>query len=95
MEDAKPTSLDDLCERYGDDLLKMDGYDDCIVGVCRRFGQEDVLIYDQEKVIQKLMSELKRDGISDEELREEAVEFFEYNQIGAWMGDKTPAFLAR
>jgi hypothetical protein len=63
--------------------------------VCRRFGQEDVLIYDQEKVIQKLMSELKRDGISDEELREEAVEFFEYNQIGAWMGDKTPAFLAR
>ena len=67
------------------DLLKMDGFDDCIVGICERFGMDAVLAYDREKVLAKLMT----DGMT----RDEAEEFFEYNQIGAWMGDKTPVFV--
>jgi len=62
----------------------MDGYNDCIIGICRRFGMEDVVLYDQGKVIENLMS----DGMT----HEEAHEFFEFNQIGAWVGDNTPAF---
>jgi len=68
------------------DLLKMDGFDDCIVGICERFGMDSVLAYDREKVLATLVS---RDGMTEEE----AEEFFEYNQIGAWMGDKTPVFV--
>jgi len=26
---------------------------------------------------------------------EEAVEWFEFNQIGAWVGDKTPCFIEK
>ena len=66
-------------------LLKMDGYDDCIVGICERFGQESCIIYDYDMVIAKLMS----DGCSEEE----AIEWHEFNQLGAWVGDRTPAFL--
>ena len=75
-----------LAEHY-EGLLLMDGYDDCFVGVCLRFGQEPIAIYDRSKVIRRLM----KDGMSEEE----AVEFHEFNQIGAWVGDQTPAFLDR
>lgn len=74
---------EDIAELYGEDLLFMDGYDDCIIGVCERFGMETVVAYDKEKVIRKLMA----GGI---ETREDAEEFFSFNQIGAWVGEKTP-----
>jgi hypothetical protein len=45
------------------------------------------LIYDRQKVIAKLMA----GGLSEEE----AEEYFSFNQIGAWLGDRTPAFLIR
>jgi hypothetical protein len=70
-----------------DHLLVMDGYDDCIVGVVERFGQDPIVCYDKYKVIQKLQDD---GGMS----RDEAVEFFHFNQFGAWMGDLTPCFLS-
>ena len=71
----------DECE-----LLVMDGYDDCIVGVVERCGQDPIVCYDKEKVLLRLES----DGMD----RSEAEEFFYFNQIGAWMGDSTPCFLS-
>jgi len=68
------------------ELMVMDGYDDCIAGVVARFGQDPIVCYDLDKVIAKLMagSDMNHD---------EAVEFFEFNMIGAWVGDKTPCFI--
>ena len=77
-------ALDEFVEDR--DVLKMDGYDDCVVGMVSRFGIDGILCYDMEKVIAKLM----KNGIPS---REEAIEFFSVNQIGAWMGDKTPCFI--
>jgi len=68
-------------------MMKMDGYDDCIIGVVLRCGQDPILCYDRELVIVRL----REDGMS----RDEAVEFFEFNQLGAWVGDGTPCFLQR
>jgi len=70
-----------------DDLIKMDGYDDCIMGAVVRFGSDPFLLYDQDAVIEKLVDQ----GMS----YEEAVEFHEYNQLGAWVGDATPAFFVK
>lgn len=78
-------TLSDLIETYGEDMLTMDGYDDCISGVCLRFNQEPIIIYDRSKIIDKLMAE----GATFEE----AEEFHEFNQAGAWVGERTPAFL--
>lgn len=74
-----------LSEEWDQQFLKMDGYDDCLIGVVERFGQSPILCYDKEKVISKLMDE----GMTEDQ----AIEFFEYNQLGAWMGEKTPCFL--
>ncbi len=76
--------LAEMDEAHGP-LLKMDGYNDCLAGISLRYGQEPILIYDRAKVIRRLMA----DGMT----AEEAEEFHEFNQAGAWLGDRTPAFL--
>ena len=66
--------------------LFMDGFDDCIAGIVERFGQPSIVCYDKDKVLDQLME----DGMTEEE----AMEYFEYNQIGAWMGENTPCFIS-
>ncbi len=74
-------------EHFGegeDGLLVMDGFDDCIIGVGQRFTDHFV-IYDLRKVLDKLMA----DGMTEEE----AIEWHEFNQLGAWVGPRTPVFM--
>ena len=40
-----------------DGVATMVGYDDCIIGICERFGQEPIVAYDRAKVIAKLMED--------------------------------------
>lgn len=75
---------DRIAESYPD-VLFMNGYDNCVVGIVRRCKMKDVVLYDQDAVINNLMN----DGMSEEE----AVEYFEFNQIGGWNGDYTPCFM--
>ena len=75
-----------ISDQFGEDLMVLDGYDDCIIGVCERFGMDDVVLYDKEKIIQKLMKDMGH---------EDAMEYFEYNIIGSFVGAKTPAFFER
>lgn len=79
--------LDEMTEQHGK-LLKMDDFDDCIIGVVCRHTTPPFLLYDREKVIRKLM---RRDGMT----RERAVEFHDFNQACAWVGNATPGFLDR
>ena len=79
------TKKQEIIENYGEEILMMDGYDDCIIGVVEQFGRPPIVCYNRELVIRKLMDE----GMSEEE----SIEFFEYNQIGAWVGDYTPCFI--
>jgi hypothetical protein len=67
------------------EFLLMDGFDDYIVGIASRFGSENFVIYDYYKVIAKNMSH----GMTEEE----AVEYFQFNQECAHMGEFTPGFL--
>ena len=76
-----------IAEIYGKDLLVMDGYDDCIIGVCERYAHDPFVVYDLGRVIQRLMD----DGMTADEARE----YFEHNQLGAYVGQKTPGFLDR
>ena len=67
-------------------MLKADGFDEAVLGVVRRCGQPDLLVYDYQKCCEVLV---KRDKMT----YEEAEEFMEYNVVGAWVGDKTPVFV--
>jgi hypothetical protein len=70
-------------------MLKIDDHDDAIIGpamVWRDNGLCDVLVYDAEKIREKLM---KRDGMNSDEARE----FIEYNIEGAYVGKSTPVLV--
>jgi hypothetical protein len=71
-----------------DDILLADGYEDAFLGICVRFGGLRVAAYDYDKCIESL----QKSGIHD---YEEAVEYFEFNTLGAWVGNATPVFIHR
>jgi len=67
------------------EFLLMDGFDDCILGVVTHCGTDQFVIYDYDKVIAKNMSH----GMTEEE----AVEYFQFNQECAYLGEYTPGFV--
>jgi len=73
--------MDDMEEM--DDITTADGLGDALIGVGRRCGQPTLAVYDVSKVLEILMD---TGGMTDEE----AVEFFEYNIEGSWVGETTP-----
>ena len=54
--------------------------------MCEVFNRPPLATYDRDKCIEILV---KRDEMT----YEEAVEFFEFNVSGAWVGENTPIFL--
>jgi|TARA_R110002110_G_scaffold57507_1_gene164236 hypothetical protein len=83
--------LDEQVTEYGlENAIRMEPaemYDSCVIGVLERFGQPSVLLYDKSKVLDTLMGDGADYG--------EALEYYGYNQLGAWFGDGTPGFLVR
>ena len=77
---------DELAE-IDPDLLLMDGFDDCIIGICESFGSVPVVAYDYDRVL----ANLQASGMT----YEEAVEYHEFNQAGAYVGERTPVFIHR
>ena len=86
MTTTNPTL--ELIEEYNPEALKADGFDDAILGIASRCGQNDLIAYDVNKIISILM---ERDGMD----YEEAQEFFEFNIVGAYMGENTPIFITK
>ena len=93
-----------LEESYYDypDLLLADGFEDAFIGICHRFGQEPLVAYDRDKCIDILIKDFAEgrenlDTLDNQEvdLYEEAVDYFEYNVIGSWVGDNTPVFITK
>lgn len=68
------------------EAVVLDGLDEAIIGICRRFGQSPLLAYSREKCIEVFM---KRDGMN----HEQAEEWMGFNVEGLWAGDGTPVFI--
>lgn len=58
---------------------------EAIIGRVERYGMHPLILLDREKCLEIFVT---RDGMTPEE----AEEFFEFNVIGAWMGEGTPCF---
>lgn len=63
--------------------MSLDNLDEAIIGTVERFGMSPVLAYDYDKVIELLTKE----GMTEEE----AIEWFDQNTLGSWVGEGTPA----
>lgn len=74
--------LEEILEYYPDEtFLKADGFDDAVIGVEIRDPMR--LIYSVKKVIEILITD-------DEMSLEDALEHFEYNIRGSYVGEQTP-----
>ena len=86
----KPTGHElidqEIGKQLGEDetVLLADGLESAFLGIGRQFSHA-VAIYSYKKTIKNLM----RQGMD----REEAIEYFDYNIAGAFVGDQTPVFL--
>ena len=62
-----------------EDWVTADGFDDAIIGV-----HENKIVYSISKCIEILKEDMTE---------EEAVEFFEFNVSGSYIGEQTPIFI--
>lgn len=83
-----------LAEQFDEQLLFLDGegFDACIIGVVEGWGPEQSVVhrvvYDREKLLQALMQAA---GVDEED----ALDYFEFNILGSYVGPQTPVFLSR
>ena len=78
-------------ENYGDSeliLLEPEYFDEAIMGVITLVNQPHAVCYDRDTVIELLM---EHEDMTDED----AIEWFEYNTSGCYVGKHTPVFLER
>lgn len=75
-----------LSEIWGCELLFLseDEFDEAIIGVVERAGGSPVIAYDTQKILDILEQSMPM---------EDAQEYFDYNILGAYMGDKTPVYI--
>tara|TARA_R110002020_G_scaffold2400_4_gene11103 strand:+ start:116 stop:367 length:252 start_codon:yes stop_codon:yes gene_type:complete len=66
-------------DRYDEEFLKADGFDDAVIGVCYNSSR---LIYSYKKCLDILIAE----GMD----KEDAMEHLSFNVMGAYVGEKTP-----
>tara|TARA_R110000868_G_scaffold67164_1_gene199678 strand:+ start:5520 stop:5777 length:258 start_codon:yes stop_codon:yes gene_type:complete len=70
-------------ELADNECLLADGYESALVGITE--GMNPVAVYDAELCIKYLMD---HDDMSEED----AVDFFYFNTVGSYVGEKTPIF---
>lgn len=98
VEASEPVSAQELREsvaEVNEEALFCDGLDGALIGYVERFGQPPVALYDRARVIELLMDDMECDECSEsrcEHMWEHAEEHFQFNVIGAWVGENTPAF---
>ena len=79
---------EDILDQFGDDtetMLFADGFDDALVGVGSAFGGDLCAIYDADAIVESLMKQ----GMD----YAEALEHFDFNIAGAYVGEQTPIFM--
>ena len=70
-------------EETNPETIVLEGYDDCIVGICNTFSGA-ILLYSEDKIVEKLQKEMSE---------EEAIKYYEFNILNTYYGQYSPVFL--
>ena len=85
---SKVDQINEFAEELDEELLFLGieprDFEEAIIGIVHRFGANPIVSYDYDKVIEILTKDMSY---------EDAVEYFEFNIIGAWVGETTPLFI--
>ena len=66
-----------------ENVLLAEGFEPAFVGIGRQFGKP-IAVYDRDKCLALLSKDMTY---------EDAIDYFEFNVSGAWVGEQTPIFL--
>ena len=75
--------IDDALKEMEENTLLIDGFDEAFLGFSQRINQPILAVYSYDRLVKVCMD---RDGME----WEEAVEYVDYNIVGAWVGEQTP-----
>jgi len=78
-----PEIIKEELSYINEQALFADGFDEALLGID---ATDYIAVYDADKCIDILVE-------TSDMTREEAEEFFEYNTLGAYMGEYTPRFV--
>ncbi len=90
-----PMTMEDIGDAFPA-ILKPDGYEDTCLGVT--LGANPVAVFSDNEIIGMIFEDMLENDDhslyeSEDEMYTSAVEFFNFNIIGAWVGEKTPGFI--
>ena len=71
-----------------ENMMFADGFDKALIGIRHKGISDPIAVYDFDKCVDILIED---DGMS----YGEAIEYFEYNTLGAYVGENTPCFLIK
>lgn len=75
--------ISDCLEELDTSALLMDGFEDAVIGYSQRMNEPVLVVYSYVKMVDIL---IERDGMD----YDEAVEYIDFNCLGAWVGEETP-----
>ena len=85
----KTEFIDSLADRHDDEeILRIDGFDEACIGWTNSWSGNERpmrLVYDESKMIEILMEQ----GMD----AEEALEYYDFNIAGAYLGSNTPVII--
>lgn len=98
MNDANGSKVIAFCNEFDYNILLADGFEEAFLGIGGAFNDEPVAVYDRDKCIDILARDFKRHAAFDDDneetdFYEQAIEYFEYNVQGSYVGEKTPIFI--
>ena len=85
-KEHRATEIREKLENMNPEALYADGFEDALVGIGYRCGQQALAVYSVQKCIAILR---ERDGMD----YDGALECLEFNSIGAWVGEHTPIWM--
>ena len=89
-------------EILDDDAIIYDNVDSAIIGIAERCGMPDVICYDYDKLIEALKNSFSDEDIEldsieieegltiDDKKTQMAIEWYDYNIKGGYLGEYTP-----
>jgi hypothetical protein len=85
------TIMEEALKEENPEALFADGFDDAIIGICRKAGESPVVAYSYDRCVEVLTnsSEMFLEPLS----YESALEWMEFNVVSAYMGKHTPVFI--
>ena len=74
---------------FSNKILLADGFDDAFIGVGENSNGNPVAVYSVEKCLDILANQFEAGG----DASEDAIDYFEFNVRGSYVGEFTPMFI--